>query len=369
MSLTKSAATVLHAYNEPVEVREFEVPDPHDDALVVKVEASTMCGTDVHMHAGDLVPFSRLPVIMGHEIVGRVAALGKNRVTDAVDRPLAEGDLVAWSYAWCGHCYWCTVARQPTLCSNARMYGWGPANEFPYVTGGFAEYAYIMPQCKVVKVPENLDPALAASSTCSFRTVMHGFEALGPVSTIDTILVQGSGPVGLYATAVAAQSGARQVLVIGAPDDRLQIARHWGATHTFNVLETEAAQRKEQILALTDRRGPDIVIECSGAGPAFPEGLDLVRKGGRYLVIGQADPRPQNVSGTIFNMKQINVMGVLSADIPHYYKALNFLADHQDKYPFHELLGNRYTLHTVNDALASMGAHRETKPVILPQAA
>lgn len=370
MSLPKkTAAAVLHAYNKPIEVREFDIPDPADDAVVVRIEVSTMCGTDVHMHKGELHPFSKLPVIMGHEIVGRVAALGKNRTTDAVNSPLKEGDLVAWSYAWCGHCYWCTIARQPTLCINARMYGWGPAGEFPYITGGFAEYAYIMPQCSLIKVPDKLDPAIAASATCSFRTVMHGYEKLGPVSTIDTVLVQGSGPVGLYATAVAKQQGACQVLVIGAPDERLAIAKKWGADQVINVLNTTPQERKERIYALTGGRGPDVVVECSGAGPAFPEGLDLVRRGGRYLVIGQADPNPQPVRGTAFNTKQLSVMGVLSADIPHYYKALRFLADHQDRFPFHELLGNRYRLDQVNDAIESMAAMRETKPVILPKVA
>ncbi len=365
----KSAAAVLVDYNRPLEVQEIDIPEPEPDAIIVQVEASTMCGTDAHIHQGEYADagLSKPPLVMGHEIIGRVAALGRDRKTDSVGQDLQEGDLVAWSYAWCGRCYWCNVARQPTACANARMYGWGPADEFPYLTGGFAEYAYIMPQCKVVKVPDGLDPAVAASSTCAFRTIVHGYEKIGRINTIDTVVIQGSGPVGLYALAFAVQSGAKQTICIGAPADRLEIAKKWGTDHVLNIEDTEMPERRERILELTEGRGADLVVECSGAGVAFVEGLDLIRRGGRYLIIGQADPRPIEIKGTYFNLRQLTVAGIMSADIPHYYQALHFLNDHQDKFPFHELLGNRYSLSGVNDALESMKAMREVKPVVIPQ--
>lgn len=365
----KARAAVLVEYDQPLEVQEIDIPDPEPNAILVQVEASTMCGTDVHIYQGEYASanLSKLPLVMGHEIIGRVAALGKDRKTDSVGKPLQEGDLVAWSYAWCGHCYWCTVARQPTACANARMYGWGPADQFPYLTGGFAEYAYVMPPCKVVNIPENLDPAIAASSTCAFRTIVHGYEKIGRINTTDTVVIQGSGPVGLYALAFAVQSGAKQTICIGAPAERLELAKRWKADHVFNIEDTEIPERREKILELTEGRGADLVVECSGAGIAFVEGVDLVRRGGRYLILGQADPHPIEIRGTYFNLRQLTVAGIMSGDIPHYYQALHFLSDHQDKFPFHELLGNSYPLSRVNDALESMKAMREVKPVIVPQ--
>ncbi|QIN80002.1 zinc-binding dehydrogenase [Rubrobacter marinus] len=364
----KSAAAVLNEYKQPLEVREIDVPELEPDAMIVEVEASTMCGTDVHIHQGEYASagLSKLPLVMGHEIVGRIAVLGKDRRTDALGRPLQEGDLVAWSYAWCGRCFWCTISKQPTACANARMYGWGSADQFPHLTGGFSEYAYVMPLCDVVKVPENLDPALAASSTCAFRTIVHGYEKIGKIETIDTVVIQGSGPVGLYALAFAIQSGARQTICIGAPASRLELAGRWGANHTFDIGETDVSERRERVLELTEGRGADLVVECSGAGAAFVEGMNLIRRGGRYLILGQADPNPVEISGTYFNLRQLTVAGTMSADISHYYRALQFLSDHQEKFPFHELLGNKYGLSGVNDALESMKAMREVKPVIIP---
>ena len=369
MSLPKeTAAAVLVSYNEPLEVRSIKIPEPEPRAAIVRVEVSTMCGTDVHIWRGEYASsgLSKLPLIPGHEIVGRVVALGSERRVDALNRPLAEGDLVAWAYAWCGECYWCTVAKQPTACERARMYGWGPADQPPYITGGFSEYAYVMPQCGIVKVPDGLDPALAASGSCAFRTIVHGYEKIGRIDTSDTVVIQGSGPVGLYALAYAIQSGARRTVVIGAPETRISIAKKWGADVVFDIQKSQLSERREHILDMTDGRGADLIVECSGAGAAFVEGMDLLRRGGRYLVIGQADPRTVEIHATHFNLRQLTVSGTMSGDISHYYKALNFLRDYQAKFSFTDLLGSRNSLEQVGDALDALESMREMKPIIIP---
>lgn len=364
----ETRAAVLVDYEKPLEVRSLPIPDPEPKAAIVRVEASTMCGTDVHIWRGEYAAagLSKLPLVPGHEIVGRIVELGSERRVDALNRPLAEGDLVAWSYAWCGSCFWCTVARQPTACENARMYGWGPADQAPYITGGFSEYAYVMPRCSIVKVPEGLDPAVAASATCAFRTIIHGYEKIGRIETHETVVVQGSGPVGLYALAFAIQSGARRTVMIGAPEARLDIARRWGADVVLDVQGTDLAGRRDQILELTEGRGADLVVECSGANAAVEEGMDLVRRGGRYLIIGASEPRPAAIRPTYFNLRQLTVAGTMSGDIPHYYRALTFLRDHQDRFSFGDLLGSRYSLDEVGQALEGMESMREIKPVIIP---
>lgn len=367
MSVPKtSAAAVLVEYEKPLEVQEIRIPELEPNAVLVQVEASTMCGTDVHMQRGRFPSFAKLPLVMGHEIVGRVVALGRDRRRDANDAELREGDLVVWSYAWCGHCFWCSVSRQPTLCANSRMYGWGSAAEFPHLTGGFSEYAYVMPECSVLKVPDGVDARVAASATCAFRTVIHGYERFGRIEPYETVVVQGSGPVGLYALAYAVQQGAARVVCFGAPDARIEVAKRWGATHTFNVETTSVEERRQALFDLTDGRGPDVVVECSGVQAALAEGFDMIRKGGRYLVIGQASAEPMPLRGSDFNHRQLQVTGNLSGDIPHYYRAMRFLADFGHRFNFEDLLGGSYGLDSVDDALASMGAQREIKPVILP---
>lgn len=364
----ESTAAVLVEYNEPLELRSLPVPELEPRGALVQVEASTMCGTDVHIWRGDMAGtgFSQLPLVPGHEIVGRIVALGSERRVDALNRPLAEGDRVAWSYAWCGQCYWCTIAKQPTQCENARMYGWGPADEAPYLTGGYSEYAYIMPACGIIKVPETLDAAVAASATCAFRTIVHGYEKIGRIETTDTVVIQGSGPVGLYALAYAIRSGARRTIVIGAPTARLDVATQWGADVVLDVQSTTVEERRQRIHELTDSRGADLIVECSGANVAFAEGLDLVRRGGRYLVVGAAEPTPVEIRASYFNLRQLTVAGTMSGDISHYYRAMTFLDDNKDRFAFDDLLGSRFTLGDVDAALAGLEEMREIKPVIMP---
>src|SRR5579864_1070515 len=107
----KSRAAVLNAPKERLEIREIDILPPGPGAIVAKVEAATVCGTDVHMWQGDLQP--EWPVGMGHEMVGRVAALGDGVARDSSDQPLQAGDRIVWAYPCCGKCYFCTIARQP----------------------------------------------------------------------------------------------------------------------------------------------------------------------------------------------------------------------------------------------------------------
>ena len=359
-------SAVLTGWGLPYEVREVSVPDPEPGALIVEIEAATMCGTDAHMHAGDFAEggYARLPVVPGHEMVGRVVAIGAKARRDVLGREVRIGDRIAWAYAWCGECYWCAIAKQPTLCEFARMYGWGPADEFPYATGAFAQFAYVLPNCKIVTVPEELSGPVAASATCAFRTVVHGMERAGGVRTSDTVVIQGSGAVGLYALAYALGSGARQVIVIGAPTSRLRVAEKWGAAEIIDLEKTDQESRVERVKELTGGRGADLVIECAGSRFALEEGLKLARRGAQYLVIGATDPVPASIPGLAINQRQIALIGPSSADASHYYRALRFAADHADRFSWADLLGHTYGLEQLTDAVDAIASGRELRPII-----
>jgi threonine dehydrogenase-like Zn-dependent dehydrogenase len=362
----KSKAAVLVEYKKPLEIQEIPVPEVEPGAMLARVDAVTICGTDLHIWQGKLKAFSTVPSILGHEIVGRIVAIGKGGQKDVLNQPLKEGDRVIWAYAHCNHCYWCTIARQPSLCPNIIMYGWAGCSNPPYLMGGFSEYVYILPQCKVNKVPDEVPSSLAASASCALRTVVHGFERLRGFSTQETVLVQGAGPVGLYATALARVSGAGQIIVFGAPASRLELAREWGAHHVVNIQEMDIEQRKKWVLEWTEGRGPDVVIEAVGATAAVKEGLDLIRRGGRYLIIGGSDTVPLTIPSTIFVFKQIEIIGVLSAHAPHYYRALQFLKNYKDFFSFQKLITNTYPLERINEALMQTMGLQEIKPAIVP---
>ncbi|MBA7578974.1 5-exo-hydroxycamphor dehydrogenase [subsurface metagenome] len=317
-----------------------------------------ICGTDVHQHNGDLTIKSPLPNIQGHETIGRIVKLGNGRVHDVSGEHLKIGDRIMWIHVDCGECYWCEVVRRPVLCANRFGYGFA-------LRGGFAEYTYIIPATKVVKVPDELADEEAIGAGCAFRSVVAGFERLGGIGLQENVVIQGAGPIGLYSLLLAVEGGAGKTIVIGAPKKRLDLALKWGADHVINIDEIkDPAQRKEQILDLTNGRGPEIVVEGSGVPVAFNEGLEMIQKGGKYLVMGQTSAATIPVAPGIIVGKNLRVIGSASADITHVYRALQFIKNKRTKYPFADLVSNKYQLEQINDALANMEAGTEIKPVV-----
>ena len=363
----KSNALVMTEYQGPLTVQSFDVPEPGAGAAVVKIKAATICGTDNHIYMGGFHPASKTPSILGHEMVGEIAALGEGRTLDVIGKPLSAGDRVIWAYAFCGQCYYCAVAQQPTLCMNATQYGgrWD-CSTFPYLLGGFSEYCYVLPQCHIVKVPEEIPSHWASSASCALRTIMHAVHRAGGIRPHETVLIQGSGPVGLYGVAAARALGARHVVCFGAPEDRLAVAGDWGAETTCNVTTSTPQDRKALMLDLTDGRGADLIFECSGSNFAVEEGLDLVRPGGRYGIVGAGDPNPASIKGMTFVNKQINLFGVRSAGIGFFLDAIQFLIRHRKDFDFERLFGNTYDLTQIPEAMKRMRELREIKPIVNP---
>jgi L-iditol 2-dehydrogenase len=359
--MAECRAAVVTGFNQPSEIRSVPIPELEPTALLMRVDAATLCGTDVHCWHGRMSSDS-LPYIPGHETTGVIVDMNGAR-SDLLGEPLNEGDRIISTYPHCGHCYYCTVAGEPTRCSNSYAFGRVLCDQPPYLLGGCAEYHYVPPGCDIVRVPAEVPSPLAASAACSLRTIMHGFERLGPLATHETVLVQGCGPVGLYALAVARDRGARKVLVIGAPDSRLQVAREWGADATLNLDEhSDVNARREWALDHTEGRGPDVVIQCATAA-AIPEGLEIVRPRGRYLTIGGGDG---NITVSANALRDRQIIGVGGSVGRHFYQAVTFLATRQKDFAFEGLISGVYSLDGVSQALQAMAEFREVKPVVFP---
>ncbi len=363
----KSKAAVLVEYGKPLQILEYAIPEVEPGGILVKVEMAGICGTDVHQWHGRMGIRGKLPNIPGHgETIGRIVLLGKGRTHDFVGEPLQIGDWILWGHqVECGECYWCRISRQPTLCANRIYYGTICADEYPHLMGGFAEYAYIIPRAQVVKVPKTLTAEEVIGVGCAFKTAVSAYERLGGLGLHDDVVIQGAGPVGLYCLVLAREAGVRKIIVIGAPQARLDLAKKWGADHVINIEELKnPADRKSQILSLTNGRGPDVVVEASGVPVAFQQGLDMIRKGGKYLVIGQASEATTPVAPGTIMLKGLNIIGSLSGTTRHYYEALQFIETRRSKYSFADIVTTKYSLEQVNDALAAMEAGNEIKPVI-----
>ncbi len=355
-------AAVLEEYGKPVQIREVPIPEVEPKGVLVKVEMAGICGTDIHQSHGTLTIKPPLPNIQGHETIGRIVKLGEGRTIDVAGEPLKVGDRIMWAHADCGECYWCEVAREQVHCAKRSGYGFAPPVA---LRGGFAEYEYVTPLTKVVKVPDELTEEEAVGVGCAFRSVVAGYERLGGVRFQENVVIQGAGPIGLYSCLMAVEGGAGKVIVIGAPAGRLELAKKWGAGAVINIDEVkDAARRKEQVLALTNGRGPELVVEGSGIPMAFNEGLDMIQKGGRYLVLGQSSAATIPVAPGMITGKGLTLIGSVSAAIQHFYKALQFIKNRRTKYPFADIVSHKYQLEQINEAFADMQSGKAIKPVI-----
>jgi threonine dehydrogenase-like Zn-dependent dehydrogenase len=221
---------------------------------------------------------------------------------------------------------------------------------------------YVPPPCLIIKVPEEVSSASAAAAACAYRTIMHGFDRLGAIKSNEIVVIQGSGPLGNFATAVARDHGAKKVLVIGAPTARLEVAKRMGADAVLNIEEvTNAKDRRNWVHDNTAGRGADIVIQVAN-DMAVPEGLTMMRPGGRFLHIGSGGGKA-NIA--VENLPQEMIFYTIRSGEPrHWLQAIDFLASRKNIFPFEEMITASYTLEQVNEALQAMASFQVVKPVI-----
>jgi threonine dehydrogenase-like Zn-dependent dehydrogenase len=237
----------------------------------------------------------------------------------------------------------------------------------PHFNGTFAEYSYVWPKSGRIRVPDDVKSEWASAASCALRTVINGVETAGPIDYMHNVVVQGAGPVGLFCTAVLATHSPREIIVIGAPEPRLDVARAFGATRTVSIEEHATSEdRQAAISELTDGHGANVVFECSGAPGAVGEGVMMLAPAGRYVIIGTLSGAPQPVMAARITARALTVRGSMGGDIDSYYTALEFMRKTRSTFDFDRVLGNRYTLDRVTDALHTMQRYEDIKPVITP---
>jgi len=362
------AAVMMEPF-APLEQWELDDPVLEPGGVLLETVASEVCGTDVHLHQGRLagVPY---PIIPGHVSVGRVLE-SIDVKTDALGRSLAVGDLVTFYdvHEVCDACWHCLVARQPNRCPKRRVYGITySAREGPL--GGWAERIYLKPGVKILRVPDSLTADEVIGGGCGLFTGFAAVERSGLVMG-DTVLVQGAGAVGLATAAFAALRGAEQVILIGAPATRLELASRLGADCTLSLEDTTPEERKAMVGEWTGGRGSDVVIEASGNPRALTEGFDLLRDGGTYVIAGHyTDAGPIDINPHVdVNRKHADIRGQWGTEFHHVARALAMLAKHRTRLPFGGVIGGRYGVGDADRALADVAGLRVTKAVIDPKAA
>ena len=362
-------AAVMVAPRTPVEVREFAAPELPPGGAMLRTAFSEVCGTDVHLWHGRLagVPY---PIIPGHVSAG-ILARARGPLTSLDGSTLREGDRVVFFdvHRTCGRCRACTVNRTPTRCVARRVYGiTDPASEGLF--GGWAEAIYLEPGVGLARLPDGVAFEDYIGGGCGLITAVHIIER-ATLRPGDRVLVQGTGAVGLSAIGLARLAGASLIVAIGAPDDRLALARRMGADEVIDIRSTGIDDRRAHILELTDDEGPDVVIEAAGSPRAVEEGLSLVRDGGTYVIAGHyTDAGPSTVNAhQHINRKHLDVRGCWGSEPGHFLRALRLLERHGSRLPWRDIGARTYGLRELNDALAAAESMQIPKALVRPNAA
>lgn len=250
------------------DVRLEEVPDPQPqpDEVVVAVQWCGLCGTDLeeYLEGPVALPQSSRPVVLGHEIVGQVAEAAADGSGPGVGCMVVP-DVVRG----CGLCYWC-ARHEEGQCPQLRVAGLD-------LDGGLAEY-FCAPASRCVVVPEHLpgwEAVLAEPMAVAVRAVRKAGSLLG-----GCVVVMGCGTIGQLVTATARAAGARSVIAVDPLAPRRAMAE------TFGGHPVTPDQAHRATLDMSEGRGADVVVECSGAKGATARALALLRGGGLCVLVG-----------------------------------------------------------------------------------
>ena len=353
-----------------MQIKEYEVCDPEPGGIVVKMTVANVCGSDLHQWRGefDVEKFGRpYPQILGHEMTGTIHSLGAEVTRDAAGQLIKEGDRVVWRYFYpCGTCRAC-LKKVTRACPNARTYLTNSCDVAPHFYGAFGDYYYIRPGAAVFKVPDELSDTMVAGVNCALSQVVGGMQLAG-LKMGDNVVIQGAGGLGVYATAVARELGAGQVIVIDSIPSRLELARAFGADFVVDIEEfPDSEMRVRRVLELTDGWGADIVAELVGHPRVCNEGLRMVGRTGRYLEIGNINPGltyELDPSSLIFGNRSI--LGMVYYEAEHLQQALDLMRRTRSRYPWERVVSHTFPLDQINEAFVAADQGKVTRAAIVP---
>ena len=279
-----------------LELTEVSVPVPGINDVLIKVKRTSICGTDVHIFNWDAWAEKTIkpPMVVGHEFVGVIAAVGSNV------QGFAAGDLVdGEGHIVCGQCRNCLAGRRH-LCKNTQ--GLGVNRD-----GAFAEYL-CLPASNAVHV----DPAIPLDVLSCFDPLGNAVHTALQYDLVGAdVLITGAGPIGCMAVAIARQAGARKVVVTDVNPDRLALARRMGATRVVDVFRENLADVQRE---LGMKEGFDVSLEMSGNSHALSDMIDNMFHGGRIALLGiMPDKAAIDWNKVVFNM--LTIRGVYGREM------------------------------------------------------
>lgn len=341
------AATLVQP--DKIEIREYPIPEIPPDGGLVAVELAGVCGSDVKYYHGKIeLP---LPIILGHEILGRVVKLGREA---APLHGLKEGDRIILKGALgCGRCADCRrgAAR---FCKQRTSYGGRtPCTNPPHLFGGFADYIYLAPDVLATKISDDLPPEAAVLVGAVMANGFQWAVRRGGVKMGDFVLIQGPGQQGLACAFASLHAGAARIFISGIGRDakRLALAKRFGAHRTINVEEEDVV---EVVKEETGGAMADVVVDVSGNPQAIRTSVECLRHQGTLLLAGlSGDSTVTPMSMDKFVWGEIRLQGAYTADNDAVEATMRLLES--TKFPVQEMVSHIFSLEETERCIRAVG--------------
>lgn len=356
-------AALCYKFGQPLVIEEINIDPPEAGEVKVKLAACAICHSDIHYMEGAWGGV--LPAVYGHEAAGVVTEVGPHV---SLVKP---GDYVVVTLIRsCGRCYFCTQG-QPHMCEGtfalnheSRLHTRdGQPIHQGIRTGAFAEYV-IVDQSQVVQIPTEMPLDKASLLACG---VITGFGAVVNTARVpcgSSVVVIGTGGVGLNSIQGAFLSGAQPIIAIDLVTSKLEAAKSLGATHTVNPAEENPL---EAVRSLTQGRGADYVFVTVGSAKAMEQGLTLVRRAGTLVLVGMpAVGAKLQIEAVDFADNSQRILGSkmgstrLHVDVPKLVELYK-----QGRLKLDELITARYPLEEINEAIAAVKRGEALRNVIV----
>jgi propanol-preferring alcohol dehydrogenase len=281
-------AAVVTSFTQPLEIQDLPIPVPGSGQVLVRMETSGLCHTDIHAARGDWPVKPTPPFIPGHEGVGVITEVGAGVPPDRIGQRVA----IPWLGSACGHCEYC-VSGWETLCQAQENSGYS-------IDGTYAEYA-VATADYVVEVPEGVSSFDAAPLACAGVTAYKAVKVSGARPS-DLVAVFGIGGLGHLALQYSKIAGST-VVAVDLEEDKLAMARKLGADHTVNGRDADPVEEIQKL------GGADVALSFAVSPRAMRQAFDSLRPGGRLILV--AMPKDNDLSLPIFEtvLKGISVIG------------------------------------------------------------
>ena len=358
-------AAVMVGVDQPFEVREFPITAVPAGMAKMSLIASGICGTDIHIHRGK-IPLNT-PSVIGHEFVGKIEEIAE---ADARSSGLKVGDSVIVDIACpCGECELCKSGDDAN-CVNMGLTNGGNIEVAPHLYGGYVEVNY-SPVKNLIRIPEELDPTMVCVYACAGPTALHAFrlaeQANCGIEKAKVAVVQGLGPVGTFAVTYLASLGIKHVVAITAGNnaEREDLALKLGATEVCNIDRTPIEEIIAHVRQLNGGLGVDVVFEASGSPKAVPQGMQMLRNRGVYLVPGQySNSGGVEIQPQMITFNALHIIGSSQYSICDVENYLAFLKANSQLHACIRSLARIYPVDRINDALDDAKSGKNIKTML-----